>query len=66
MSDALRTGDLPRKWQCFFCGFIYDQAVGLPDDGIPPGTAWEDIPDDFICPDCGASKSDFLMLEIGE
>ena len=54
------------KWQCFYCGFIYVQAVGMPDDGIMPGTAWDDIPDDFICPDCGASKSDFLMLEIGQ
>ena len=55
-----------RKWQCFYCGFIYDQAVGMPDDGIVPGTAWDDIPDDFTCPDCGAAKSEFLMLEIGE
>ncbi len=55
-----------RKWQCFYCGFIYDQAVGMPDDDIVPGTAWDDIPDDFICPDCGAAKSEFLMLEIGE
>ena len=65
MSHAPRPGEL-RKWQCFFCGFIYDQAVGMPEDGIMPGTAWGDIPDDFICPDCGAAKSDFLMLEIEE
>ena len=53
-----------RKWQCFYCGFIYDQAVGMPDADIAPGAAWDDIPDDFICPDCGAAKSEFLMLEI--
>ncbi|MFA5494776.1 MAG: rubredoxin [Porticoccaceae bacterium] len=53
-----------KKWQCFYCGFIYDEAVGLPEDGIPPGTRWEDIPDDFECPDCGAAKADFEMIEI--
>jgi rubredoxin len=54
-----------KKWQCFFCGFIYDEAEGLPEEGIPPGTRWEDIPEDFVCPDCGASKADFEMIEIG-
>lgn len=53
-----------KKWQCFYCGFIYDEAVGLPEDGIPPGTHWEDIPADFVCPDCGAVKADFEMVEI--
>jgi rubredoxin len=51
-----------RKWQCFFCGFIYDEAQGLPDEGIAPGTRWEDIPDDWVCPSCGAAKSDFGMM----
>ena len=53
-----------KKWQCFFCGFIYDEAMGMPEDGIPPGTRWENIPEDFICPDCGAAKGDFEMIEI--
>lgn len=53
-----------RRWQCFFCGFIYDEALGLPDDGIAPGTRWEDIPADFTCPDCGVAKGDFMMMEI--
>lgn len=53
-----------RSWQCFFCGFIYHEAEGLPDEGITPGTAWDDIPDDFICPECGASKADFEMLPV--
>lgn len=57
-------GDSMRKWQCLVCGFIYDEARGLPEEGIPPGTAWEDIPDDWECPECGVGKEDFEMLEI--
>jgi rubredoxin len=53
-----------KQWQCFFCGFIYDQATGLPAEGIPAGTAWDDIPDSWVCPQCGAKKSDFHMVEI--
>jgi rubredoxin len=52
-----------RKYQCFFCGYVYDEAVGDPDGGIAPGTCWEDIPDDWFCPSCGAVKSDFAMME---
>lgn len=53
-----------RKWQCFFCGYSYDEALGWPDDGIPAGTRWEDVPEDWVCPECGAAKSDFMMIEI--
>lgn len=53
-----------RKWECVVCGFIYDEAEGLPEEGIAAGTAWEDIPDDWVCPDCGVSKDDFEMVEI--
>lgn len=53
-----------RKWQCVVCGFIYDEAQGLPDEGIAPGTRWEDIPPDWDCPDCGVGKVDFEMIEI--
>ncbi|HEY4345708.1 MAG TPA: rubredoxin [Parvibaculum sp.] len=53
-----------RKWQCQVCGFIYDEAEGLPDEGIEAGTLWEDIPEDWVCPDCGSSKADFAMAEI--
>ncbi|MGB1140781.1 MAG: rubredoxin [Halioglobus sp.] len=52
-----------KKYECVICGFIYDEAEGLPDDGIAPGTLWEDIPDDWECPDCGISKSDFDLYE---
>lgn len=53
-----------KKWQCVVCGFIYDEELGLPDEGIAPGTAWIEIPDDWMCPDCGAGKEDFEMSEI--
>lgn len=54
-----------KKWQCVVCGWIYDEAVGIPEDGIAPGTKWEDVPEDWTCPDCGAPKSDFQMIEVG-
>jgi rubredoxin len=53
-----------KKWQCIVCGFIYDESIGIPEDGISPGTSWNDIPEDWYCPDCGVSKSDFEMTEI--
>ena len=52
-----------RQWRCRNCGFIYDEAAGWPDEGIAPGTRFEDIPDDWYCPDCGTEKSDFDLLE---
>lgn len=52
-----------QKYECVICGFIYDEAEGLPDDGIAPGTKWADIPEDWECPDCGISKSDFDLYE---
>ncbi|MEQ8264276.1 rubredoxin [Pseudohaliea sp.] len=52
-----------RKYECIVCGFIYDEAEGLPDEGIPPGTRWEDLPEDWLCPDCGVGKEDFDPLD---
>jgi rubredoxin len=49
---------------CVQCGFEYDEAKGWPEDGIAPGTRWDDIPEDWSCPDCGAAKSDFEMVEV--
>ncbi len=49
---------------CVQCGFEYDEEKGWPEDGIAPGTRWDDIPDDWSCPDCGAAKSDFEMVEV--
>lgn len=53
-----------RTFMCIICGFVYDEAEGLPEEGIAPGTRWEDIPDDWQCPDCDATKVDFEMIEI--
>ena len=53
-----------RKWQCLVCGFIYEEELGLPDEGIAPGVSWDEIPDDWMCPDCGVGKEDFEMVEI--
>ena len=47
------------KYVCDVCGYIYDEAEGAPDSGIAPGTKWEDVPADFECPLCGASKDNF-------
>lgn len=52
-----------KKWRCLICDFVYEEAKGMPDEGIAPGTRWEDVPDTWTCPDCGAGKSDFQMVE---
>ena len=52
-----------KKYECEPCGYIYDPAVGDPDGGIAPGTAFEDIPEDWICPLCGVGKEDFEPVE---
>jgi rubredoxin len=48
-----------KKYVCSICGYVYDEAVGAPDKGIPAGTKFEDLPADFDCPMCGADKSVF-------
>jgi rubredoxin-NAD+ reductase len=55
-----------RKWECAACGHIYDEAIGAPDDGIPPGTRWEQLPADWTCPECGASRDDFVLIADGK
>lgn len=55
-----------KKWLCIICGLIYDEALGWPDDGIAAGTRWEEVPEDWLCPECKVGKSDFEMLEISE
>lgn len=53
------------KWECIVCGLVYDEKLGWPDDGIAPGTKWEDVPKDWLCPDCGVGKEDFELIELG-
>ncbi len=48
-----------QKWICEVCDYIYDPEKGDPDQGIEPGTTFEDLPDDWRCPDCGVGKEDF-------
>lgn len=52
-----------KKWRCLVCGYVYDPAAGDPLSDIPPGTAFEDLPDDWVCPMCGAPKSEFEQIE---
>ena len=47
------------KYVCSVCGYVYDEANGIPESGVAPGTRWEDLPDDWTCPLCGAEKSLF-------
>ena len=54
------------KWECIVCGWVYDEKVGDPDSGLAPGTKFEDIPDDWLCPDCGVGKEDFELIETTE
>ena len=64
MNHSQYLEEVVRKWQCLVCGFIYEEALGLLDDGIPAGTSWDDIPDGWACPECGVGKEDFEMIEI--
>ncbi|HSF47424.1 MAG TPA: rubredoxin [Burkholderiales bacterium] len=63
-SEALASEQTFRTWMCLICGFIYDEAVGRPEEGIAAGTRWEDVPMNWVCPECGARKEDFEMVEI--
>ncbi|KAB2319604.1 rubredoxin [Betaproteobacteria bacterium SCN1] len=52
-----------RKWTCAVCDYVYDEETGDPDHGLVPGTRYEDIPDDWSCPDCGVTKADFYCFD---
>ena len=51
-----------KKWQCTVCDYIYDPELGEPDGGIEPGTPFEQVPDDWVCPECGVGKDTFVEL----
>ena len=52
-----------KKYECSVCGYVYDPTEGDPENGIAPGTAFEDLPDDWVCPICAASKEDFREVD---
>jgi rubredoxin len=53
-----------KTYMCVVCGFVYDEEQGLPEEGIAPGTRWEDVPETWTCPDCSAGKDEFELIEI--
>lgn len=54
-----------KVYMCVVCGFLYREADGWPEDGIPPGTRWDEVSETWTCPDCGVAKADFEMVELG-
>ena len=52
-----------KKYVCDVCGYVYDPAKGDPDNGVAPGTAFEDLPEDLVCPECGVEKDQFSEYE---
>ena len=48
-----------KQYECYLCGYVYDEAAGDPDNGIAPGTKWVDLPADWVCPRCGAGQDEF-------
>ena len=52
-----------KQWVCVICGWIYDEAAGVPEEGIAPGTRWAEVPDDWRCPLCDVGKEDFALVE---
>ena len=59
-----KTGRRKNAAMCLICGFIYDESAGLPEEGIPAGTKWDDVPVNWVCPECGARKEDFELIEV--
>lgn len=57
MSEAFR------RYKCLNCSHIYDEAEGDPSSGVAPGTRWEDVPEDWICPECGSEKKDYSLID---
>ena len=53
-----------KTYMCLICGWLYNEATGAPEDGIPAGTRWEDVPINWTCPECGARKDDFEMVVV--
>lgn len=60
---AEQTSPTTRRWICVVCDLVYDEVLGWPEEGIPAGTRFEDLPDDWACPDCGVGKNDFELYQ---
>lgn len=52
-----------KKWECVACGYVYDEELGDEEENLAPGTRFEDIPEDWYCPDCGATKEMFVEMD---
>ncbi|WP_272632548.1 rubredoxin [Paraburkholderia bryophila] len=63
VADAPTAVDDFKQWVCVICGWIYDEAAGLPEENIAPGTRWADVPADWRCPLCDVGKEDFALVE---
>lgn len=50
------------RWVCVVCGYVYDPEIGDPDSGVAPGTSWEDVPEDWVCPLCAVGKDQFELV----
>ena len=61
-TSASKEGTFTMKYECP-CGYVYDPALGDPENGVAPGTAWEDVPEDWVCPTCGLGKDAFYPAE---
>ena len=57
-----RRTKLMAKWVCNICGYVYDPEIGDPDNGVAAGTAWEDVPEEWVCPLCGVGKDQFSEM----
>lgn len=62
-AQPVQTRDEFKQWVCVICGWIYDEAAGLPEEGIAAGTRWADVPADWRCPLCDVGKEDFALVE---
>ncbi len=63
-NEIAQAGEPMKTYMCLICGYIYSEEKGDADHGLAPGTKWDDIPDNWQCPECGAMKDDFEMTEI--
>lgn len=52
-----------RKFECMVCGYIYEEELGDPDNGVDAGTKWENVPEDWVCPLCGVGKDEFQEVK---